>query len=268
MLLVIVIVIIILIMITEIYYDRNKYIIDKFKNDPPYHENIHIFMSCNREYYSKYGKTTFVLNENYCSKWGFQFHKWVFDGSTVKYTDKLGKVYESVPHYARYIYLLKMLDVYPDDHYFIYIDTDAAIINDKLDIRKWIPYDDNVSLMFANEGNMYYNNKLESVYRNIKDGMSFNSGVFICRNCEKSRENIGKIIYDGVCNRVVRKKRFYDQSCIVDLNLQNIGILKDKYRIQSFKLDKNVPIYHDAGYKTGFYQKDYHEILEKISSLN
>ena len=102
------------------------------------------------------GNNCASLNKKYAEKMNFTFDRF----ETLKTKDE-------APHYGRYRSLIKLFDKYPKGDYFIYIDGDAAVVNHNIDLRRWIPKDPDIYVLFANEIVRFF----KSTYRNLKYGL-------------------------------------------------------------------------------------------------
>lgn len=246
---------------------------EEFTNEEISPDRIHIYMSFD-EKYDWIGDTTSEINNNYSKKWGFHFHK--------MRPPPLGNTY--VPHYGRYFNLIELMNKYTDPNiYFIYIDGDASVINKNIDLRKWIP-NANTHILFGNECKTTYIDKVRNFFLILIYGISINSGVFIVKNSDWSRNFIEKIVHSTTCSKVWNKKDlnigFYDQSCILKLfkklphtEKKHIRVIPHNKAIQQYKEDISyvkkyidfVPILHTTRNKH-FYSKSNPQ-LPKLLSL-
>lgn len=255
-----------------------------FKNiDNP--SKFHILMTYDKKYGEFLGNNTSSINKKYCEHYGYNFHKKILNidkNKHITYTDirikdsigtayNKNKIYKAVPHYGRYVELLKLLNKYPEDHIFMYIDSDASLLNYKIDVGDWIPKSKDTYVLFGNEGNTI-KIKFKSFIRNVKYGITFNSGIIILKNNDWTKKFLSDILYsdDCDCNRL-NKTMYYDQSCISNLFKRNknneqihIKVIPNNKSIQHNdikKIDSPIPILHTFGEK---YKDFYSTIKPKI----
>lgn len=218
-------------------------------------ENIHIYMTYDKDYEKEITQKTSVINKKYAEKYGFNFHKILLQldqNKNINY-ELDNKSYKAVPHYGRYIELYNIMDHYPEDSIFIYVDSDAAFIEQDFDVRDWIP--ENVDILFGNEMNYNIPEKIVSTIRCLMYGFSFNSGFMIIKNTPWTKEFLKRVLTSTTCKdtRLV-KSMFYDQSCISEIYKNNkndehnhIKVIPENNRIQYCVFDKKTPILHTAG---------------------
>ncbi len=215
-------------------------------------QNVHIIMAFDPAYGKLIGDQYAEINKAYAEQYGFNFHK--LDPDSSKY------VY---PHYKRYIALQKLLREYPDNTYFFYIDGDAAIVQNDLDIRDWFQeIDSETYVLFGNEvGHDDFSFKKRMILRILLQNIAFNSGVIVVRNNQWSRSFVDSILDPSQCNHAKDDKGFLvnffktkDQNCIGNIYAKNahqekkhIKVIPFDYRIQQFSddfHDSNIPISH------------------------
>lgn len=255
--------ILIFLILVEFCYE-NKNTIEHFFYDPSEipSNTVHLFMAYDTHYKNKMGKYTSFINKKYAEDKGFLFHEKIIDSKIpfrIEYTHNKKK-FLSVPHYARYLYLKELLQDYPDNHFFIYIDTDAMISDPNLDLRNWIPKNP-TCVLFGNEINEYYNVKIISTLRSIMHNISFNSGVFIARNCNWTKNFINNVLSSPSCTKSrIKRCPYFDQSCITSIFNENkmdekkyIKVIPQKKSIQNTKIVNNVPITHRIFDKNKFF---------------
>lgn len=129
----------------------------------------------------------------------------------------------------RYRVFEKLMNKYPDDHIFIYIDADAIIVNQTIDIRKWIPKKTDILL-----GN---NDKMVGPIKYIKFGFVGQSGIIIIKNTDISKKFIDNVLNSNICEYVKTKQilKNYDQSCISMLYKKNKDNIREHIKIISVR---------------------------------
>lgn len=220
--------------------------------------NIVMYMTYDKDYQKEVTKKTSALNKSYCDKYGFDFHKFILkvdDDKKINYKID-GIQYKAVPHYGRYLELYNIMDQYSDDTFFIYIDSDAAVIEQDFDIRDWIPKSEDIYIVFGNEVIHKFGSKIGASLRRMLYGIIFNSGVIIVRNNKWSKQLFKDILTSETCEytRMHKILNTHDQSCISNIYYNNlydehkhIKVISQKNKIQYNDLDKNVPILHAFG---------------------
>ncbi len=163
-----------------------------------------------------YGDICYNLNKLYCQKYNLD----IIRSSQRKYKHRK-------PHWERIPLLLKYL---PNYDYLIYIDSDAFFYYDADDIKKIINANINYNLIFSND----------------KGNKNINTGFFIVKNTEYSKEFLTKW---GYCNKIYeyvqKRKRWNDQEGVIYMinkNILNINNNHTKYKygiLQHFNLDLN-----------------------------
>jgi hypothetical protein len=265
---VVVFILLIFTMFVECFNELDTNLVGKFTQNTIDPKKFHIFMAFDEKYGELMGNNTAKINKLYCEKYGFNFHKMnlkIDKNKNITYF-KNKKSYKAVPHYGRYLALSELIEKYPKDHVFMYIDSDAALLNHKVDITKWIPYDKDVYILFGNEFHDSFYIRYSSFIRNIVNGITFNSGVFIARNNQWVKNFLDNILYGELCNwNRTKKYIYYDQQCISNLINSNsnkekkyIKVIPFKNPIQNndeSKIYSKIPIYHTAGEKINYYYK-------------
>lgn len=227
---------------------------------PP--ENVHLFMTFDKVYAEKVGNNTSTINEKYAKKHGFHFHKVIIDLDKNKRLNyEIGnRKYKTVPHFGRYLTLLDLSKNFPPDHIFIYIDSDAAIYNENLDIRTWIPPNPQTYILFGNEFSTI-ETRVTSTLRRIVYGITMNSGFFIARNNSWVKAFLFLILTSDKCKetriQTQTASTLYDQACISTLYKKNkhrekehIKVIPNKNKVQTcdpHNLVRTTLILHTAG---------------------
>lgn len=243
-----------------IYANYIRFTQTSFVNDPSLIDpkSVHIFMAFGPKFAKLMGDKNAAINRAYAMQYGFNFH--VFDPDSSKYV---------FPHYKRYVALQQLLNQYPDNTYFFYIDGDAIVQHTDLDIRNWFQtLDSDTYVLFGNQDQLktgYAANK-QSFMRILVQQINFNSGIIIIKNNAWSREFINHVLDPKICNHAKDSKdylvnffRTKDQNCIGHMYSQNkfqekdhIKVIPAKHSIQYFnrmQFSKNIPIFHPAGPK-------------------
>lgn len=236
----------------------------------PESKKVHLFMISDRNYHDLIGKYTKEINKKYAEKHNFPFEYKIVS------TDKDNRIHyeinhtkrKAAPHYARYIYAYHYVKRTLDNSYLIYVDTDAAFVDHTLDIRKWIPRDVDTYILFGNEFSNF--RVLESIYRNIKFGICFNSGFFILKSNQWTLGFLERILLSDTCTdcRLMKQYGWYDQTCISLLYQKNdflekkhVKVIPNTHMVQHKKTNwfhekfkSGIPILHTSGKKKMFFQ--------------
>lgn len=192
----------------------------------------------------EYAEINYKINKIYCEKYGY---------TLIKSNERLYS--ERKPHWERIPLLLKYIDEFD---YLIWIDADAHFFIDSPPITNIIDQYPDTSLFFSED----------QCCKNIKFTSQLNSGVFIIKNCQYSKNFLHKWGYDNeLFNLYNGNYGWNDQAILVkmyDKNIDNIvdnmviikyGVLQYfdkefKLPLKLFGLTNKGFIFHMAGYKT------------------
>ena len=255
----IIIIFLIFLIISECYFELENYTIDKSELTNIQPNKFHIYMCYDKNYGELFSNKFAEINKKYCKKYGFNFHKKIIkldENKKITY-NKNSKVFKSVPHFGRYLFLKELMDRYPKDHIFMYIDSDACVINNNVDLSTWIP-NKNINIIFGNEFKNNFALKVTGALRNIAFGINFNSGIIISKNNDWVQNFLNNILYSKVyeINRNKKVLSFYDQTVISKLFYHNknnhqvhikVISLKNPIQHSTFNLQNKIPILHATG---------------------
>lgn len=176
-----------------------------------------------------YGDNTYEINKRYCAKYNIE----IIVSKTKKYSNR-------PPQWERLPLLIDNIDNYD---YLIWIDADAFFINDSENIIDIINKYKNYNFIFSND----------------IDNKNINSGVFIIKNNNYSKEFLNMWGYDEYLYKNNPYPDVWDQGVLIYMYENNIldiknnsiilgyGILQYIFRTDLLNLNTKPLIHHMAG---------------------